>query len=443
MGIFGGTNFKPMAGRRIAVVLATAILLLFGTSCAQIADPNTEFHLDQIRPEINNHGAMLTSPDSIRNGINELETGRYVDNTDAIANGTNGGIDGGVDGVGGNGDTTEWISGSSSTPLPAAGLGTGVYNRYLRDEIFEKLNTLVKENCGDNKVALWVSSCGYDNADPTASTIRAGANFERTAEYNNPGQFGGKAITKFAETWLGDINSNSMRSDTAVKQAVAAIDSSIKNYLASHPSVTEAQVKGMSLESVSSSNILDANYTKAWRFLCNGSYVMDQPTTLEKYITQIRVNPEWALPEYKLWRSSESKNSNNNLFDVSPVSENPGILKSSAKGIFTPYIQYPDHLAPNGGEHLKVNLWGPSQSGGYNDQHCLLFTHVDGFNKTMVMVCTDGTVSLKDALGDGFAEVEKIVNGAKPYTDIAGIASALGETDTNLNPMNSGSREVA
>ena len=375
------TGFK-----RKVLVPAVACSLVLMAGCSQAG-------LDQVRPEVNQHGGMVLLPgavESLDNLMKDDGTGTFTSPEDGIGGGNTGADDG-------LGTGTAVENTDRFAALPYNVVAAKDYTRYLDEHIYQPIMQRLEQLPGDNVSHLYfrVFHTGYDPVEDGASLMTRATPYDGR-KIGPMRSLGGTGVSEFALEWLVDVGNNKQRVASARRRWQDTI-----NKTSLVPVTTWIQA--------STVQGLDPLITLMW-----GNERLDAEQ-LSDYLAAIRRSVIGTVPNVQLYiKNTATSSTVVNLNQTSEMSSRyrDRITRESADRLFTFYNQYPDRSA-SPTEYSVV------------DEDTAMYAYVDGYSKTIVLINAELGYTLDALLGEHTAFITGVIEDTFNNTEWSQVSALV------------------
>lgn len=374
MGRFEGIKSKTC--KLAAVVLIGGVL----TGC-------TADQLGSVRPEINNANALILYPDSLGSWYG------YQTDTD--------GSDTGGSSTGEDSATGGTVIGNAAyfDVLPYNVMSAPDYNKYLEQEVFQKISAILNGLEGDAASHLYfrVFHSGYTTVADDSTAIQVASIYDNRM-IGSGTILRGTVFPNLAYYWLGQSKDNL---DTIARARESYLKTINNSGISPTATWMDAAASGMQNNS---------SYSQILRMWGNERFASE---TLQDHLDEVRHTVIGTVPNINLKVLLANNSSTyvqlNNLFDISGSRYYDHMSKLSVDRLFGSYNQYRNR------EKCKYDL-------AYSDDYGMLFSYIDGYSKTIVALCCFDGYTLDNTLGEQRDDVEAIFSGIYDYTQWAEIS---------------------
>lgn len=362
---------------KICKISLVAVSLLAMTGC-------TSTTIDSIRPEVNRHQAMLVFPEQYSEAISEVTgqdgTGETSTEEETVES-----------------DTAGTIVGNTAAydPLPYNVVASSDYNKYLDEQVYQPIKKVLDSlpNNAAQHFYFRVFHSGYEPVSGDSSAIQTGSIYDNRM-IGTGTNLAGKTVQEFAVGWLSKTPAN----EGILVQKREAWLQTIESQ--------QISTKTTWMEAVASGSV-DKNVIQMWG---NEDLACD---TLSEYLMQVRSTAVGTIPNiyYKYYMPGGSF-INIVVNDTAGVTGNRytnHMAKTYVDRLFNSYNQYPNR-------DKVINSFD------LEDEYGRVFSYIDGYSKTLIVLCCFEGYDFKSLLGNKEADVSDIFSGIRNYTEWARIA---------------------
>lgn len=402
MVLSGGIATKRFAIEASSVLLTCCLL----AGCSQ--------QIDAIRPELNNEGMMQTGREALvvdfedtkiaPEGMEGGTTAGDKQDQDDPFNSSGSRPDGSNSGITNNpGYNDTYGEGLEYAPVQEGFIASSNYKQYLEEELVSKMQELLNGVPIDQRSKLYfrVVHSGYDLQSGTQAAYSVPAyTFSSSTSLN---RVSGIALTSFANDYLRHLDKNS----AAIKNAKEVTLTKLEKYCSTHKPPSGQSWDNIDWLTASTLKDFPKDILSIW----GGDRLNDK--TLGSYKSLVQSGDTRAVPNIKLQYHSSSGNSNQystltlNNCKTSGISGpfDYGMPKRDIDKLFTSVNQF-------------TNRSATPTTQTYQDDGAIMFTHFDGYNKTVVLLGTEPGTSLSEILGSSYGEAHRLVTGLAAVTDV-------------------------
>lgn len=375
---FVGINWKR---RTLSVLLSASVVAGTLSGC-------TASTLDSVRPEVNRHQGMLVFPEQYADAIGEMED---QDGTENVGDGeAGGGIDSGGENNDGTGGGTIVENSAAFDALPYNVVASSDYNKYLDEKVYKPIKEILDSLEGDAAQHLYfrVSHSGYEPFADDTSLIQRGSIYDNRA-VGVGSYLRGEVFPNLALKWLSKTPANTSKVTQRRNWWLDVIEG---QSVSPNTTWTAAAASGS----------VDPTLIKMW-----GNEALDCDT-LSEYLQKVRTYSLGTIPNISLKYSLSGGNTTSVLVnDLTGLVENryhDRMAKTSVDRMFGSYNQYPNR------DEVKHDLY-------FSDEYGVLSAYIDGYSKTIVVLCCFEGYDLDTLLGDKQEQIVSIVRNVYNYTE--------------------------
>ena len=412
MARFEGMNFLRSKG--ICCLLLTLCLSVL-TGCGVV---------DKLRPELNQMERMRVDPstividfDDVKKDAGNTAGGGTVNgsatpggSTSRPSGGSGGGSSGGSGGGGNYEEPAPTVSSgftrdgrmivdpSNFAEVENSVVSAADYSRYLQEKVYDPIMEILNELDKDQKNGLYlrVMHAGY-NQDPDSGVMKQAPTFDKTVNYGCS-MVGGAAMSTFATEWLQQLPYNQDAVTSARNNAMQIIN----NFISRNP-VPSGYSSWYEVDwlAASSNSSFPKSILKLWGNDRVGA------ATLGDYIGMMNTQSVGVVPNVKLKVYKSASGSSTVLLNKASTTSaryQDGLSTTDINTLFTGFNQFANRSCD-----MIDKVYT-------DDSSSLLYSYLDGYNKTMVYLSAKPGVDLPTLLGPKYAELNSIITSIQAPT---------------------------
>ncbi len=257
-------------------------------------------------------------------------------------------------------------------------LSSNNYQKYLEDDLYTPLKELIESLENKDDLYVRVMHTGYTYTTSTGEYKQSIPFDEKIAGANMKNSCSGYALREYVLSWVGDLAVNTDRIEDSKKTAATKIDKLISR------DGTELTLDS-DIEAVKADGFLSLPYRNMMQ------NVYHPYATLGEFRDATQNTPYSAIPSLGVYvYSSASSRSELKLNETDSVYDKPydGSIKDAAvEKVFEHYNQY------------EFRDKAPTQR-CVTDTSSMLWSYIDGYNRTLIYVCTKPGEDLAETMGD-------------------------------------------